>query len=95
MRWRFERRGQVVMLDPPAVLISNNIGVIKTACINGIGVACLLEKQVAEELSSGALVTVLKEWSPTTPANYLYYPSRKQLSAALRAFIGAMRIESR
>ena len=93
MRWRFERRLKAMMLDPSAVLISNNIGVIKAACINGMGVACLLERQVSDELDSGALVAVLKEWSPTTPANYLYYPSRNQLSAAMRAFISAIRVE--
>jgi DNA-binding transcriptional LysR family regulator len=81
------------MFAPTAVLISNNIDVIKTACIRQMGVACLLERQVSDELNSGELVAVLKDWSPTAPANYLYYPSRKQLSMAMREFVCAMRMD--
>lgn len=92
MRWRFERRGQVVVLDPVAPLICNDVDLIKIACLNDMGVACVLERQVSEELSSGALIAVLTDWSPTAPANYLYYPGRDQLPAALRAFIDVVRV---
>ncbi|WP_428395806.1 LysR family transcriptional regulator [Lichenicoccus sp.] len=92
MRWRFERRGATFMLDPTATLISNDIDVIKAACISDMGVACLLESQVSRELADGTLIAVLKEWSPTIAPNYLYYPSRRQLSAAMRVFVNAMRL---
>ena len=38
-------------------------------------------------LRSGQLVRVLEDWSPTMEGAYLYYQGRRQLPAALRAFI--------
>ncbi|WP_375402578.1 LysR substrate-binding domain-containing protein [uncultured Sphingomonas sp.] len=53
--------------------------------------ACLSEPQAAAWLADGTLVEVLVDWSVRVAPNYLYYPSRRQMSAALRAFIDAMR----
>jgi len=36
-------------------------------------------------------VRVLADWSPNMEGVYLYYNSRRQLSAALRAFINVIR----
>ena len=44
------------------------------------------------ELEEGSLVEVLQEWSPSVPPNYLYYPNRRQMSAAMRAFVDSMRV---
>jgi DNA-binding transcriptional LysR family regulator len=91
-RWRFVKGGQTLALDPPAVLISNDIDVVRDAALGGMGVACLLEAQVRPELADGRLVAVLRDWSPAVPPNYLYYPSRRQMGAAMRVFIDAMRV---
>lgn len=91
-RWRFVRGEEEFVLDPPAVLISNDVDVVRGAAIGGIGVACLLQAQVRRELADGALVAVLGDWSPVVPANYLYYPGRRQIGPAMRAFIETMRV---
>lgn len=91
-RWRFEKADETIVINPPARLISNDIDVICGATISGMGVACLLEDQVRRELSEGLLSAVLDDWSPTVPSNYLYYPGRRQISAAMRVFIDAMRV---
>ena len=91
-RWPFAKASKSAVLDPPAVLISNDIDIVKQAAIEGMGVACLLVEQVKDELVKGSLVAVLQDWSPTIPPNYLYYPSRRQMSAAMRAFIDTVRI---
>jgi DNA-binding transcriptional LysR family regulator len=36
-------------------------------------------------------VPVLEEWCPPFPGYHLYYPSRRQQSPALAAFIAAVR----
>lgn len=91
-RWRFVKDDQTIVLDPAAVFVSNDIGIVRQAAIDGMGVACLLTEQVAAELEEGSLVAVLQEWSPSVPPNYLYYPNRRQMSAAMRAFVDSMRV---
>jgi DNA-binding transcriptional LysR family regulator len=43
-------------------------------------------------LADGTLVEVLADWAPVLPPNHLYYPSRRQPTAAFRAFVDAMRV---
>jgi DNA-binding transcriptional LysR family regulator len=38
-------------------------------------------------LQTGRLETVLDGWSPPFPGPYLYYPERRLMSDALRAFV--------
>ena len=94
-RWQFEKLGQAVTFDPPKSFVSNDVDVLRDAAIAGMGVALFLEVQVASELASGALVGLLKDWSQQVPANYLYYPGRRQMTPALRAFIDTMRAACR
>jgi DNA-binding transcriptional LysR family regulator len=42
-------------------------------------------------LRSGQLIRVLEDWSPTFEGFYLYYPSHRQVQAALRALIDMIR----
>jgi DNA-binding transcriptional LysR family regulator len=43
---------------------------------------------IADELSSGKLHVVLEQYAPLVPGLFLYFPSRAQVSPALRAFVG-------
>lgn len=91
-RWQFERGEEKLALDPSAVLISNDIEVIRDAALGGAGVACLLHAQVVEALADRRLEAALHDWSPAVEPNHLYFPSRRQISSAVRAFVDAMRI---
>ncbi|MNF17625.1 LysR substrate binding domain protein [compost metagenome] len=42
---------------------------------------------VSEHLAAGSLVQVLEDWCPYYPGLHLYYPSRRHVPAALKAFI--------
>jgi len=46
---------------------------------------------VRDALETGALVPVLVEWCSPISGIYLFYPSRRQIPAPLRAFISFMR----
>lgn len=89
--WRFERDGAALVLDPPCSLVSNDVDVLLHAAIDGLGIACLSAPQAEPHLATRALQAVLHDWCFALPPNYLYYPSRRQMSAGLRAFIDAMR----
>ncbi|MDJ1654992.1 LysR substrate-binding domain-containing protein [Raoultella sp. Ech2A] len=68
-----------------------NDGVLASATVRaGAGLGMLLEHEVAEELASGRLISVLDEWCPRIPGCHLYYPNRR-VSPALRMLIDTLR----
>src|SRR5207248_7186876 len=85
--WEFEKAGQVVKVDPRAKLISSHMGLAKRATLDGVGFWATVEGYVGESVRSGALVSVLEDWCEPFPGPFLYYPSRRQVPPALRAFI--------
>jgi DNA-binding transcriptional LysR family regulator len=85
--WEFEKGGQLVKVDPPAKLISTNMVLAMRAALDGVGIWATLDGYVSEALKSGALVSLLEDWCEPFPGPFLYYPSRRQVPPALRAFI--------
>jgi len=57
------------------------------AALAGVGLAYVFEAQVSSLLDEGRLVRVLEDWCPPYAGFFLYYPSRRQLPSALRAFV--------
>jgi DNA-binding transcriptional LysR family regulator len=50
-----------------------------------------MESLVAEPIAEGRLVPVLTDWSPPFSGYHLYYPSRRQPSAAFAVLFEALR----
>lgn len=86
-RWEFEKDGQelVVSVDGPLIVSEDRLAML--AALNGAGLAYLFDRRVDSEVDAGGLVRVLEDWCPPYPGPFLYYPSRRQLRPALRAFI--------
>jgi DNA-binding transcriptional LysR family regulator len=61
------------------------------AALAGQGLAYLTDDAVAEHVVAGRLIAVLEDWSPAYPGLCLYYPSRRNSPAKLRAFIDLVR----
>ncbi|HEV7353973.1 MAG TPA: LysR family transcriptional regulator [Brevundimonas sp.] len=89
--WTFERHGQTLTLEPPQQFLTNDIDMLCEGALAGLGLAWITAHQAAPHLASGALVSLLEDWCPTLPPNYLYYAGRRHLPPALRAFIDAMK----
>ncbi len=89
--WEFERKGRLVVVTPPACLLTDNGAVLLEACKGGAGLAFPFREAVADDIAAGRLVSLLEDWCEPFPGFFLYYPSRRQLSPALRAFIDWMR----
>lgn len=85
--WEFERGGIEVDIDVMGPLTLNDQDLMVDAALDGAGLAYVLEGQVEELLAKRKLVRVLADWCPAYPGFFLYYPSRRQLPAALRAFV--------
>jgi DNA-binding transcriptional LysR family regulator len=88
--WEFERDGETIKVDtsgPLIVRIGGAVELAVDAAVAGSGVIYLFEDWLRPHLDSGALEPVLQAWWPSFSGPYLYYPSRRQLPAPLRAFI--------
>jgi DNA-binding transcriptional LysR family regulator len=91
-KWEFEqgRHSIEVGVDGPLVFDDEDMAV--DAALAGVGLAYLIEDQVASLLEAGALTRALEDWCAPFPGFFLYYPGRRQLSPALAAFIEAIRV---
>lgn len=93
-RWEFEKDGAAVEIAVEGPLICNVMEVLRSAAVDGMGIAYLFETELEAELASGALVPLLSDWSPPFPGYFLYYPSREHQPAALQAFVAFLRRET-
>jgi DNA-binding transcriptional LysR family regulator len=91
MSWELEVDGKTRRVAVNGPLIVNNIDLSVRAAVDGLGIAYAAEAVVEPFLRSGQLVRVLEKWSPTLEGVVLYYPGRRQVPAALRAFIDMIR----
>jgi DNA-binding transcriptional LysR family regulator len=90
-RWEFEKRGEVLAVDVPGQLILDEEELMLKAALAGEGLAYLSDVATAEAIAAGLLMPVLDDWSPAYPGLCIYYPSRRNMSARLRAFIDLIR----
>ncbi len=86
-RWEFERGGIKLETEVEGPLTLSDVGMILDAALQGAGLAYVFEQMATPYLADGRLVAVLEDWCPHYPGLYLYYPSRRQLPTALKAFI--------
>jgi len=89
--WEFERNGRELRARVDGQLVFNTSTLILNAAIAGFGLAYLTEQQVRIPLERGQLVRVLSSWCPPYSGYHLYYPSRRQPSAAFVLLVDALR----
>ncbi len=90
-RWEFEKAGEEVVMDVDGPLILGEDRGIVQAALDGAGIAFLFEDYVRQPLAEGRLVRMLEDWCPPFDGFFVYYPSRKQMRPALRAFVDFFR----
>lgn len=90
-RWEFSKGGKKRSIAVRPAFVANGADVLLRAALGGVGITCLLEETVEGHLASGALVRVLEDWSPRFEGHFLYYPSTRHMTAALRAVVDSLR----
>jgi DNA-binding transcriptional LysR family regulator len=90
-RWELDKGKESVTVAVDGPLIVDEVELIVRAALDGVGLGFMAEETAAPHLASGALVRVLEDWCPPYPGFFLYYPSRRQLPAALAALIETLR----
>ena len=89
--WEFERNGRAQRVRVEGQLTFNSIFHIREATLAGFGIGYLMESLIRADLDSGALETVLEDWSPPFAGYHLYYPSRRQPTPAFATIVEALR----
>lgn len=84
--WQFERDGNVIKIDVTGQLTLDEASLAKAAVQEGVGLGLFMEHDVAQEIESGQLHRVLQDWTPPRDSLCLYYPNRRNPSAAFMAF---------
>jgi DNA-binding transcriptional LysR family regulator len=92
-RWEFERGGVELDIEVDGPLTLGDQDLMLDAAFDGAGLAYVFEAQAEKLIAKRKLVRVLADWCPAYPGFFLYYPSRRQVPAALRAFIDHSRIK--
>lgn len=86
-RWPFEKGGRSVHIDVEGAITLDEASLARTAALASIGLTLAMESDVREDVEAGRLVRVLEDWTPTLSPLSLYYPSRRNPTAAFKAFI--------
>ncbi len=90
-RWEFEKGGQTAQIDVSGPITLDDAVLARTAALEGIGLGFFMEPDVRADIAEGRLVRVLSDWTPPLPGLCLYYPGRRNPSAALKAFVALTR----
>jgi len=88
--WDFEDKGRPFQVRVDGPLVFNNADLIREAAKAGQGIAYLFEGDVMADIEAGRLTRILEKWCPAFTGYFLYHPSRRQMPAALAAFIAAL-----
>jgi DNA-binding transcriptional LysR family regulator len=89
--WEFARDGEEIRVKVSGQLTFNTPPPMVDAILEGYGIAFVPEDMVAHHVAAGRLIQVLDAWSPYFPGYYLYYPSRRQHSAAFTVLLNGLR----
>lgn len=89
--WELERGKKSWRVPVRGPVTTNDFELMRTLALEGVGLHYALEPFVANELEAGRLVPVLEPYAPDVPGLFLYFPSRAQISPALRALVDLAR----
>ncbi|WP_438381398.1 LysR family transcriptional regulator [Asaia sp. BMEF1] len=89
--WELEKGKRALRVRVDGQLTFNSASMVRQAALDGFGLACVMEDQMNEHVQAGRLIRVLEDWCPPFPGYHLYYPSRRNASAAFRLVVEALR----
>lgn len=85
--WRLTKGRETESVKVAGMLSSNDGDVVLNWALDGHGILLRSEWDVAKYLQSGRLRLVLEEYKPAPADLFVFYPTRRNLPARVRAFI--------
>jgi DNA-binding transcriptional LysR family regulator len=89
--WEFEKGARELKVRVEGQLTFNGTAQIVDATLAGLGLGYVPEGMVEPYLAKGRLKRVLEDWCQPYSGYHLYYPSRRQSSAAFALVVDALR----
>jgi DNA-binding transcriptional LysR family regulator len=89
--WEFEKGGRELKVRVDGQLVFNGTFQMLNAALAGFGLAYVPEDLAKPHLAKGRLKRVLEDWCPPYSGYHLYYPSRRQPTAAFALLVDALR----
>lgn len=86
--WQFAGpSSETVLISHFPRLVSDDIAVLKSAILEGVGIAVLPHATISQELADGRLLRLLEPWEPAEGVITAVFPSRRGLLPSVRALI--------
>jgi DNA-binding transcriptional LysR family regulator len=92
--WEFEKGGRELKVRVEGQLVFNGTAQMLNAALAGFGLAYVPEDLAQSYLAKGRLKRVLEDWCQPFSGYHLYYPSRRQASAAFALLVDALRLRA-
>ncbi len=89
--WEFEKAGRELKVRVDGQFTFNATVQMLNAALAGAGLAYVPESMVQRYLANGGLKRVLKDWCLPYSGYHLWYPHRRQSSAAFARLVDALR----
>ncbi|NIP82133.1 MAG: LysR family transcriptional regulator, partial [Gemmatimonadetes bacterium] len=94
-QWEFTEGDRDFTVSVDSRIVTTDPALNLRLCLAGAGLNMTWEEWARPHIEEGELIPVLEEYSPPFPGFYLYFPHRRQRSAALQALIDYVRQEGR
>jgi DNA-binding transcriptional LysR family regulator len=94
MPWNLRSGDETVQIVPSLATTVHDLASQIELAIRGMGIISAPAASIARLIDSGKLSRILPAWSTPLEPLYLYFPSRRHQSAALRAFIAFLKEHS-
>ena len=92
--WEFEKGGRELKVRVDGQMTCNGAIQMLNAALAGLGLAYIPEEMAEPYLAKGRLKRVLGDWCQPYSGYHLFYPSRRQSSAAFNLVVDALRHRS-
>ncbi|WP_207476143.1 LysR family transcriptional regulator [Arenibaculum pallidiluteum] len=93
--WAFsDPSGRTVTVETKPRLCVNDALTIHRAVAKGAGLGCLSGYLCAPDIAAGRLVRLMPEWRPQPVEVHAVFPSNRELSATVRAFVDFLKQSS-
>jgi DNA-binding transcriptional LysR family regulator len=89
--WEFEKAGRELKVRVEGQLTFNSTAQMLNAALGGFGLTYVPEGLAQPHVAKGRLKQVLADWCPQFSGYHLWYPSRRQPSAAFALLVEALR----